>query len=157
MGIVEVVRKQLQNWEEMRKRMLAERGKQNYDGVEWWQENRWRRGKERWSLEVSKFKRYTDEWEQQTKTPSPPSPTTAAFPGLCTIKPTLLMTIWRDRRKRRSPTHSYLWLQILFLLEGANREMDKRRAKKGSNPIRCVHEEQEWCKHQQKNLWDWCS
>lgn len=40
--------------------------------------------------------------------PSHPNRTRAAFPDLCTIKPTLLMTIWRNRRKRRSPTHSYL-------------------------------------------------
>lgn len=110
--------------------MLAEREentmvKKNKWG-EWW----WWWGNRTGEKGEVKLKEDTDEWKQQTKTPSQPNPNTAAFPDLCTIKPTLLMTVRRNRRKRRSPTHSYLWLQILFLLEGANREMDKRSAKK---------------------------
>lgn len=36
----------------------------------------------------------------QTRTPFHPNPTGAAFPELCTTKPTLLMTIWKNHGKR---------------------------------------------------------
>lgn len=65
MGIVEVVRKQLEDWKEMRKRMLAEGEERNVEYE--------RTGRKR-SFEVSKLHR--------SRPPPTPTMTTAAFPDL---------------------------------------------------------------------------
>lgn len=56
-----------------------------------------------------------------------PNPNTAAFPDLCTIKPTLLMAV----RRTAEITGTRLPLTVNPLPPGGgNRGMDKRRAKK---------------------------
>lgn len=152
--MVEAVRKRQQDWEEMRKRMLAGVGKQMVKGgVEVWRENREKR-----KVEILKWVKINDadEWEQQTRLqPNPTTTTQKAFPDLRTIKPTLLVTI---RATVERAGHKLPLTATPLPPGGANQEMDKR-AWRGSNAIRRMQQEHDWQRKRQykDTVWKWCT
>lgn len=140
-GIVEVVRKQQQDWGEMRNGMLAEReiGKQNSKKIN----NRVMKREEKetdWEKgEVLKWANQRRIQMSGNSRPRPPPHLTSSHPSptltqpeqsslhLCTIKPTLLVTIRRNRRKRRSPTQ--LPLTANPLPPGGSKPRDGQKGK----------------------------